>query len=58
MQSEIKIDISSLKEEYVNNLIVVLVRAGYSVYIGFDDNLYFAVQDEDIEKVNYVKTIE
>ena len=47
---EIKIEI--LNKEYVDNLIVALVRQGYDVYLREEDNVVcFTIMEEDITEI-------
>ncbi len=47
---EIKIDI--LNKDYVDTLIVALVRQGYDVYLNEEDNLLcFTITEEEIEEI-------
>lgn len=47
---EIKIEI--LNKDYVDNLIVALVRQGYDVYLNEEENVIcFTIMEEDIKEV-------
>ena len=47
-----EIRISILNKDYVDNLIVSLVRQGYDVYLNEDDNLVcFITSEEEIQEI-------
>jgi len=41
------------KDKHVDNMVLALVHFGYSVYIGDDDNIYYEVNDDDVEDIEY-----
>ena len=48
---EIKIEI--LNKDYVDNLIVALVRQGYDVYLNEDENVVcYTIMEEDLIEIN------
>ena len=44
---EVKISTDSLRRKEVDKLLVLIARAGYSVYIGFDKSVCFRVEEGD-----------
>jgi len=44
---EVNISTDSLRRKEVDKLLVLIARAGYSVYIGFDKSVCFPVEDGD-----------
>ena len=50
--SRYEIAISILNKDYVNDLIVALVRQGYSVYFNDDsDKVCFTTQEDEVTKL-------
>jgi len=48
-QYELGIEI--LDKNYVDNLIISLVRQGYAVYLGEDNKVYFEIAEEDLREI-------
>ena len=47
MKYEVKISTDHLRRKEVNELLVLLARAGYSVYIGYDKSVCFIAEEGD-----------
>jgi len=47
MKYEVKISTDHLRRKEVNELVVLLARAGYSVYIGYDKSVCFTAEEGD-----------
>lgn len=46
-----ELSIEILNKDYIDNLIVALVRQGYAVYLGDDDQIHFEVTEEDLTEI-------
>jgi len=46
-----ELSIEILDKNYVDNLIIALVRQGYAVYIGDDDKVYFEIGEKDLREI-------
>lgn len=52
---EFKIQTKDVKEEYVNNLILSLVRCGYDVYLSSEEEVCFNGWEDEV--VGDIKTL-